>query len=81
MGYGIGTDHVDISVATSDRTSFGQFVAGLGDALGALLKAGCSEFKIQVHENGAVVTGNKPVAPEKVTDEDKAKPLKEMVGP
>jgi len=79
MGYGIGTDHVDVSVATSERTDFHGFLTDLKDALGALIKAGCSEFKIQIHENGAVVTGNRPVAPRKVTEEDKAKSLKEIL--
>lgn len=80
MGYGIGTDHVDVSVATGERTNFDGFLTDLKGALGALIKAGCSEFKIQIHKNGAVVTGNQPVAPRKVTEEDKGRSLKEMMG-
>lgn len=79
MGYGIGTDHVDVSIATSDRTDFQGFLTDLNEALGALIKAGCSEFKVQIHENGAVVTGNQPVAPRKVTGDDRIRPLKEIL--
>lgn len=79
MGYGIGTDHVDVSVPTTDRTNFHTFLSGLKGALGSLIKAGCSEFKIQIHEHGAVVTGNQPVVPRELTEEDKLKSLKEIL--
>jgi len=71
MGYGIGTGHVDTTVAFRPEEKLLDVTARVGEAVASLLAAGCSRLTIDAHKNGIVVTGNRAVGPaeiEKIKD-------------
>jgi hypothetical protein len=68
MGYGIGTDSVDVGIRVDQ--SLDDFAREVGSVVARLLLSGCRSFKVDVHEKGTVVTGDKPVAPADAKAED-----------
>jgi hypothetical protein len=78
MGYGIGTHSVDVGIRISKQTLDG-FAREIGSVVAKLLLSGCRTFKIDVHERGAVVTGDKPVPPAEATPADWRRKVSEVV--
>ena len=79
MGYGIGTDHVDVSVQIVGDTKLPRFLDDVRSAIGSLVKAGCRELRVSIHEHGAVVTGNRAVRPLPLEDADNVRSMREIL--
>jgi hypothetical protein len=78
MGYGIGSDHVNVSVSLRKDDSLADLLEDLHEALASLFLAGCNKVEIEVHNRGAVVTGNRAIAPAPVEPDELARPIREV---
>ena len=78
MGYGIGSDHVNVSIRLAKDEPLAALLDDLHEALASLFLAGCAKVEIEVHERGTVVTGNRAVAPAPVEPDELARPLREV---
>lgn len=77
MGYGIGRSGVDVAIVLDGTLR--DFAQEVGSMVAKLLVAGCRRMKLEVHERGAVLSSDTPVAPADVPEEVWEKDVREVV--